>query len=173
MEAMDMTVERELVHEYDDGPGWPGITRAKERAYRRGFVEQARRICPDADGRDLMAEAQAAARLRRRVRERYSVYRRGRGRGCAGRRTHHLGYRPGHAVAAARLRGRHHALEYVVQAWPEVRDRLAFTRLVLPAWLLAVERWAAAPISNRIIAPPRPLEVEGAVVATAPAAGVA
>ena len=29
--------------EYDDGPGWPRQSRQKERAYRQGFIEEARR----------------------------------------------------------------------------------------------------------------------------------
>jgi hypothetical protein len=153
--------ERALLSDYDDGAGWPGPSIEKERAFRQGFVEEARRVArewtdPANEAFDPFGEEEAAHKLRLRVRERYCVY----GRGDAGRRTYHLGWRPGHAVPAARLRGRHHALAYVTQAWDEVTDFDAFDTLVMPAWLAAVERWARTPIRPRVISPPpRPLEV--------------
>jgi hypothetical protein len=119
---------------------------------------------PD-DDFDPLSEEEAAHKLRLRVRERYSVYK----RGDAGRKTYHLGYRPGHEAPAARLRGRHHALAYVAQSWDEVSDFDTFDHLVLPAWLAAVEMWAQKPIRPRIISPPpRPLEIEGAEVVLRP-----
>ena len=157
-----------LVQDYDDGPGWPHSSPEKERAFRQGFVEEARRVAqewadPDDATFDPWGEEQAAQQLRRRVRERYAVY----GAGDAGRKTYHLGYRVGHDVPAARLRGRHHALAYVSQSWDQVEDFDAFDHLVLPAWLTAVERWAAERIRPRSIAPPpRPLEMEGSTIVT-------
>ena len=158
---------------YDDGAGWPNETCEKERAFRQGFLEEARRVArewadPD-DPFDPFSEEEAAHKLRLRVCERYTVYGAGYGPGCAGRKTYHLGYRPGHEVPAARLRGRHHALAYVTQSWDEVSDLDTFDRLVLPAWLMAVEQWASKPIRQQVISPPpRPLEIEGAEVVLRP-----
>jgi len=140
--------------EYDDGPSLP-CARDKERAYRQGFVEEARRVVrewidADDDRFDPFGELATAERTRRRVRDRF---------GC----------QPGHAVPAARARGRHHALAYVTQAWDEITDFDAFDRFVMPAWLIAVERWADSPIrTQRLSPPPRPLEIEGAAVVVAP-----
>jgi len=162
-----------LVREYDDGPDWPVNNRTKEQAYRRGFVESARRIVdewahppgPAPEPKpaplselieqqvfDPFAETEAAWQLRRRVRERFAVY----GRGDAGRRTYHLGYRPEHAVAAARLRGRHHAMVFVTELWEhlDTSDIDIFDPRLLCPWLRAVERWADAPIKPKVITPP-------------------
>ncbi|MEX0654659.1 MAG: helicase RepA family protein [Phycisphaeraceae bacterium] len=133
---------------YDDGAGWPNYSREKEQAFRQGFVEEARRVVrewvdPEDDTFDPWAEVATAERTRRRVRDR-------------------LGCQPGHEVPAARARGRHHALAFVTQAWDEVGDLDAFDRLVMPAWLMAVERWARKPIRMNVISPPpRPMEIEG------------
>ena len=157
------TAEPDLVRHFDDGPGWPNATREKECAYRRGFIEETRRIVrewadPDDGAFDPFGEVHRARMLRVRIRDRYAVYR----AGCAGRRTYHLGYRPGHGVPAARARGRHHALVHVTQAWDEVSDLDRFDRLILPVWLMAVERWAQEPIRPRVTSPPpRPLRAEG------------
>ncbi|HRX83502.1 MAG TPA: helicase RepA family protein [Phycisphaerae bacterium] len=174
--------EQDIVREYDDGAGWPVNNRAKEQAYRRGFVEEARRIVRDwahppeprnakpgpgpvsvrelLDSRrcDPFGEVEAAWQLRRRVRERFTVY----GPGDAGRKTYHLGYRPGHAVAAARLRGRNHAMAFVTNLWEdlETADLDIFDPRLLCPWLRAVEQWASAPIRpNVIVPPPHPMEV--------------
>jgi hypothetical protein len=171
-----------LLREYDDGADWRAESLAKERAFRQGFVEEARRVVrvwahppgppppPDTKPvslRELMAkrrfdpdvEIEAALKLRRRVRERYTVY----GRGDAGRKTHVLGYRQGHDVAAARVRGRHHALVYVMEPWfnLETSDVDIFDPRLLCPWLRAVEAWASRPIRRGkvILPPPRPLEV--------------
>lgn len=65
-------------------------------------------------------------------------------------------------MPSARARGRHHALAYVTQAWDEMDDLDTFERLILPAWLTAVERWVREPIRPSVItAPPRPLEIPG------------
>ena len=40
----------------------------------------------------------------------------------SGRMTHHFGYRSGHEVYAARLRGHFHALEFVVKASLQAKD---------------------------------------------------
>jgi len=174
--------DTELVRHYDDGPDWPVNNRAKELAYRRGFVEEARRIVRDwahppepvnakpapgpvslrelLDSRrcDPFGEVEAAWQLRRRVRERFTVY----GPGDAGRKTYHLGYRPGHAAAAARLRGRHHAMVFVTELWEdlETADLDIFDPRLLCPWLRAVEQWASAIIRpNVIVPPPRLMEV--------------
>ncbi|HRT43378.1 MAG TPA: helicase RepA family protein [Phycisphaerae bacterium] len=177
---MVAATEQPLLREYDDGPDWPIVNRAKEQAYRQGFLEGARHIVkvwahppgpPKPDPQpvsvrklieqrrcDPFAEVEAAWQLRRRVRERFAVY----GRGDAGRKTYHLGYRPGHAVAAARLRGRHHAMAYVTSLWEDLdtADLDIFDPKLLCPWLRAVEAWASAPIRPNVIAPPpRPTEV--------------
>lgn len=139
----------QVILPYDDGPGWPHHTREKEKAYRRGFVEEARRVVrewidPDDDTFDPWGDVATAERTRRRIRDRF-------------------GSRTGHEVPAARARGRHHALAFVTQAWGEITDFDTFDRLVLPAWLLATERWAQRPIRMQTISPPpRPLDIEGA-----------
>jgi hypothetical protein len=63
-------------------------------------------------------------------------------------------YIPGHEVLAAQLRGRHHALSFVEQAWsrPEAEGR-NFT-VEMDHWLTLAERWAAKPID--FSEPPRP-----------------
>jgi hypothetical protein len=118
-------------------------------------------VDPANDAFDPCGEEETAHKLRLRVRERYCVY----GKGDAGWKTHHLGYRPGHEVPAARLRGRHHALAFVTQAWEHVSDFDTFDILVMPAWLAAVERWAEEPIRPHVISPPPgPLEIEAAKI---------
>jgi hypothetical protein len=172
-----------IVREYEDGANFPGddTALAAERAYRCDFVEEARRIVrvwahppgppppPDfkpKSVRELIAkrrcapydEMEASWKQRQRLRERYTVY----GSGDAGPKTYHLGYRPGHEVPAARLRGRHHAMAYVLNIWEDLAtsDLDIFDPKLLCPWLRAVERWAAAPIRpNRSVPPPRPLEV--------------
>lgn len=174
-------IEQPLVRWYDDGPDWPITNRAKEQAYRQGFVEGARRIVnvwahppgppPPFDPEpktvrellaarrcDPFAEEEAAWQLRKRVQRRFTVY----GPGDAGRKTYHLGFRPGHAVAAARLRGRHHAMAFVTNLWrdAETADLDIYDPKLLCPWLRAVEQWASAPIQpNKVSPPPRPLEV--------------
>jgi putative DNA primase/helicase len=172
MVAMDADAAAQgLLCEYDDAMGWSKASRPKELAFRQGFLDGARYVLRDwvdndSEDFDPVAEEEAACKLRQRVRERYCVY----GRGDAGPKTYHLGWRPGHAVPAARLRGRHHALAFVTQAWEEVSDIDAFDHFVLPAWLVAVERWAQAPIRSDVVTPPpRPLEVEGAQKVLQPA----
>lgn len=177
-----------LLREYDDGAGWPKYTREKEQAFRQGFLEEAQRVVrewahsfdgmknppsmtpvPLSEGiarmrLDPLQEAEAARHLRLRVRERYAVYKTGYGPGCAGRKTYHLGYRPGHEIPAARLRGRHHALEYVIEPTRELEtaDVDVFDPMLLSLWLKAVEEWADRLIRpRRISPPPRLLEVPG------------
>jgi len=173
--------QQAIVRDYDDGPDWPVNNRAKEQAYRQGFVEGARYVVnvwahppgspppPDQEPVPLgellkqrrcdpFGEVEAAWQLRRRVRERFTVY----GPGDAGRKTYHLGYRPGHAAAAARLRGRHHAMVFVTELWEdlETADLDIFDPRLLCPWLRAVEQWASAIIRpNVIVPPPRLMEV--------------
>ncbi|MFB3894510.1 MAG: AAA family ATPase [Phycisphaerae bacterium] len=160
-----MVASAQAVSIYDDSAGWPNATVEKEHAFRQGFLEEASRVVrewtnPDDATFDPFGEEQAALHLRLRTKERYTIYRPGYGPNCAGRKTHHVGYWPGHEAPAARLRGRHHALAYVTQSWDDVQDFDAFDRLVLPAWLAAVERWAQEPIKMGLtIAPPRPLSI--------------
>ncbi|MCL2645593.1 MAG: helicase RepA family protein [Phycisphaerales bacterium] len=178
-----MVANNNIVREYQDGMNFPvdALTYAAERAYRRDFVEEARRIVrvwahppgpppppmlkPVSIGElmakrrcDPFAEEEAMHKQRRRLRERYTVY----GAGDAGPKTHHLGYRPGHEVPAARLRARQHAMAYVTNLWKELEtsDLDIFDPKLLCPWLRAVEVWAAKPLRrNRNAAPPRPLEV--------------
>jgi len=168
--------EPALARRYDDGLGWPNAAPRKERAFRQGFVEEARRVLrewvdPDDETFDPWGEIEAAHRLRLRIRGRYTVY----GPGRAGRKTYHLGYRPGHEIAAARSRGRHHALAYVAQSWEEADDLDTLDHLVLPAWLMAVEQWANGLIRSGVTPPPRPLQIEGvqAVLYNSPSANEA
>jgi len=175
MVATSRTItEPAMARRYDDGLGWPNATPRKERAYRQGFVEEARRVLrewvdPDDETFDPWGEIEAAHRLRLKIRERYTVY----GPGCAGRETYHLGYRPGHEIAAARSRGRHHALAYVAQSWEKADDLDTLDHLVLPAWLMAVEQWANGLIRSGVTPPPRPLQIEGvqAMLCGLPCAG--
>lgn len=153
----------ERPREYDDGPGWPRENPAKERAFRRAFVEEARRIVrdwtapPETDTSDPFGETEAAAKLRVHARERFAVYE----SGVAGRMTYHRGYRPGHEVPAASLRGSHHAMVYVTEpsqcpGWPEID---IFDPQLLQPWLLAVEGWAVESVPlDRIVPPPRPFD---------------
>jgi hypothetical protein len=157
--------ETDLVRLYDDGAGCPNAKCEKERAFRQGFFEEALRVArewadPDDDTFDPWGEEETARRLRLRVRERYTVYGAAHGEECAGRKTYHLGYRPEHVVPAARLRGRHHALAFVVQSWDVVTDYDIFDHVIFPAWLKAVEEWASASIHpDKVVPPPRPLEI--------------
>lgn len=175
---MDNTQRQQsTVRHYDDGPDWSVLAGdEKERAFRQGFVEEARRIVRQWPSlcinppmkpvslRQLMArwqcgpfkELNAAWHLRMRVRERYAVYASAYGPNCAGRRTYHLGYRPGHEAPAARLRGRHHALAYVTEPWchMETSDVDIFDPELLGLWLKAVERWARMPDRSGMISPP-------------------
>ncbi len=165
-----------LVRCYDDGPGGPGATIEKERAFREGFLTEARRVAlewarppweplPGSHGEgvspaglrkktrgDFDAETEAARKRRERIREQHSVYH----QGSEGPKTYHRGYLPGHEVPAARARGRHHALEYVIEPWPDAAtapiDVFAPKRL-LP-WLAAVEQWAASPMRPEAPVPP-------------------
>jgi len=182
----DRIVDGNLVRDYDDGPGGPRSNRAKERAFRQGFVEEARRVLrewahpfdemnrvPSLTPRPLSKarcnpsrEIAIARKLRLRVRERYAVYGAAYGPDCAGRKTYHQGYRLGHEAVAARLRGRHHALEYVVEPQRDLAtaDVGIFDPMLLGLWLKAVEEWAEGPMRPRApMPPPRLLDVPGAM----------
>jgi len=177
--------EEPLVRGYDDGPDVPLDNMAKEREFRRGFLESVRHIVcvwahppePEkprpgpvsvaellANRRcDPDAEEEAAWKQRGRLRERFAVY----GRGDAGAKTYHLGFRPGHVLAAARLRGRHHAMVYVSELWRdlETADLDIYDPKLLCPWLRAVEHWASKPIRPGMATPPPPrvMEVAGPI----------
>ncbi len=175
-----MVAAKDIVREYQDDPDY-AADRAVEQAYRLSFVDEARRMVrewahppgplppPDMKPvsmreilakrrRDPLAEEEKAGRQRQRLRERFTVY----GAGDAGPKTHHAGYRPGHEIPAARLRGRQHAMAYVTNLWKdlETADLDIFDPKLLCPWLRAVEMWAEAPVRpNKIVPPPRPLDV--------------
>lgn len=186
MVARNTAVARQhLVRFYDDGPGGSGATKEKEQAFRDGFVAEARRVVrawahPPAEllTNDQVAIVSLAERLkklkfhssaeiegarnqRQQARERHSVYR----RGPDGPKTYLSGYLAGHEVPAARARGRHHALEYVIEPWRDAAtsDVDVFDSLLLRPWLAAVEQWAQSPSRPEAPAPPpRLLEIRAA-----------
>ena len=176
---------------YDDGPGWPNHSFEKERAFRQGFLEEARRVArewarppweplPGSQGKgvspaglrertrgDFDAEIEAAWKQRERVREQYSVYR----QGSEGPKTYHLGYLPGHEVTAARARGRHHALEYVIEPLRVAATAPidVFDPKLLQPWLAAVEQWAASQMwPEAPVPPPTLMEVKAATASLIP-----
>ena len=112
-----------------------------ERAYREAFLAGAREAMqwmhPEIEVIEFVEEQRQVARENARI-ERDGV-------------EWHM---PGHEVLAAQLRGRHHALSFVEQAWsrPEA-ERRNFT-VEMDHWLTLVERWAAKPID--FSEPPRP-----------------
>ncbi len=186
MVARNTAVARQhLVRFYDDGPGGSVATKEKEQAFRDGFVAEARRLVrawahPPAEllTNDQItrvslaermkklkfhssAEIEAARNQRQQTRERHSVYR----RGPDGPKTYLSGYLAGHEVPAARARGRHHALEYVIEPWRDAAtsDVDVFDPLLLHPWLAAVEQWAQSPLRPEAPAPPpRLLEIRAA-----------
>lgn len=164
-----------LVRPYDDSIGYPRSSHEKEQAFRQGFVEMARHLVqqwpkphakrkrtPTARWCYLRREAREAYALRQRVRERFSVYSTGHGiHRCSCRKTYHMGYRPEHVLPAARLRGRHHALEYLFQPIMDDNTIDITDRKILRAWLKAVEIWNASPIDpDHCVPPPDPLEID-------------
>ena len=159
-----------VLSHYDDGPAHP-CDPEKERAFRRAFLAEAQRIerewsrspqrCdtdpPAREPDDLVREEEAARLRRQHLRERYTAS----SPGYAGHASRHPGYRPGHAVPAAELRGRHHAMRYVVETLQQgaVPARKVFESRLLDSWSTAVERWATAPLQPDVTSPPpRPLD---------------
>jgi hypothetical protein len=63
-------------------------------------------------------------------------------------------------VPAARLRGNHHAMVYVIEPWecPDWPDFDILDPKLLAPWLLEVERWAATKHPARFVPPPRPFD---------------
>ncbi|MFN4260878.1 MAG: AAA family ATPase [Gemmataceae bacterium] len=112
-----------------------------EVAYREGFLagtrEASQWLRPDIEVIEFVEEQRRIARDNARVEQDGAEW-----------------YMPGHEILAAQLRGRHHALSFVEQAWcrPEV-ERRDFT-VEIDRWLTLVERWAAKPID--FSEPPRP-----------------
>ncbi len=149
--------KQDIVKLYDDSLGWPNNTVEKEQAYREGFLEESQRVVRDGLSRGDAIRLRVARRNRDVFRDHCAVYR----TDSAGRKTHHLGYRPGHEVYAARLRGQHHALEFVAQALDEVEDFAMFDQVIIPFWQGAVELWSRKPIDmDAISLPPRPTEAD-------------
>ncbi|QOJ00577.1 MAG: AAA family ATPase [Phycisphaeraceae bacterium] len=82
-------------------------------------------------------------------------------------------YRLGHAVTAARTRGRHQALATSNDAWSRLKDHGVssdqIVRSLLPAWLAEVRAWAEQPAKPEVVAVPPVLdETEAALRLAAP-----
>jgi hypothetical protein len=160
---------------YDDGVWcrfWPAdeaeVLQA-ERAFRDAFVETAHRVMAwrSVDKKAIAAAWQARQRAMRQAEvlipsaDYFGVTDPEKRRRLGGRQ---VAYQPGHRMEASWLRGIHHAMVYIEQCWEEGcaegAARGLFTAFVLPAWVSAVDRWAALPIRlGRCMPPPRPLEV--------------
>ena len=140
-----MTTANEPTDCYEDGilPDGHPLRGQVERVYRDAFLTSAKQAArwdePDIAALDAARHARTDARFAAAV---------GVERGC------YL-YAPDHAVSAARTRGRHHALEFVCQAWERVEAEQHDMPTVLQRWLEEVIRWANAP-RDEISLPPNP-----------------
>ncbi len=160
---------------YDDGAYYPGLgvdeTEAMqaERAFRDAFVETARRITRE--WRDLDVDAiEAAWSARQRAFEQARVlipstaYFAITDPGILEwMDSQQVAYQLGHRPKASRLRGVHHAMVYVDQAWRDAEMSDGhwgfFLAFVLTPWLDAIDTWSAAPLMlGRCPAPPRALD---------------
>jgi hypothetical protein len=166
---------RRYERSYDDGACYVGLpydqaeAAEAERAFRDAFVATAHLVGREwraVDTKAIEASCQARQQALRQAevlipsadyfgvtdpeqRERFSA--------------EQIAYQPGHRVEASRLRGIHHAMVYVEQAWEELEIEGAawafFTTFVLQRWTEAVDQWTALPINlGRCRPPPRPLE---------------
>jgi hypothetical protein len=140
-----MTTANEPTDFYEDGilsDGHP-IREQAERAYRDAYLAAAKQsaLCdePDLEAIDASRHARTDARFAAIV---------GIEQGCCR-------YAADHAVAAARTRGRHHAMEFVCQAWERDEAEQHDMPTVLQRWLEEVIRWANGP-RDEISLPPNP-----------------
>jgi hypothetical protein len=138
-----MTTANEPTDCYEDGilPDGHPIREQAERAYRSAYLAAANQAAlwdePDIEAVEAARHARADARFAAIV---------GIEQGC-----YH--YAADHAVAAARTRGRHHALEFACQAWERDDAEPHDTPTVLQRWLAEVIRWAEGP-RDEISLPP-------------------
>ncbi len=130
---------------YEDGilPDGHPIRERAECAYREAYLVAAKQATmwdePDIEATDAARHARTDARFAAIV---------GIERGC------YL-YDADHTVAAARTRGRHHALEFVCQAWERDEAGQHDMPSVLQRWVEEVIRWANGP-RDEISLPPNP-----------------
>ena len=114
-----------------------------EQAFREGFLAAAESAVDlsTSDGDESLADLSAMAAERRyRAREAAS---------CG---THYEWFIVGHEIAAARLRGEHHALTFISDYLSLEID----ADESLATWLLEVERWYRSPLWP-VVSPSRPL----------------
>ncbi|MBI1375823.1 MAG: AAA family ATPase [Phycisphaera sp.] len=138
-----------------------------ERAFADAFVETARQIERRWTGVDAEA-IEAAWQARLRAAERAEVWIPSAdyfGVTDPAKRqrmdSDQIAYRLGHRPEASRLRGIHHAMVYVEQAWEEleIESWELFAAFVLRRWIEAVDQWARAPFELGCRRPPpRPAE---------------
>ncbi|MCL4211250.1 MAG: AAA family ATPase [Phycisphaeraceae bacterium] len=164
---------------YDDGPSskrYDGSDPIEvERAFRAAFIDAAREVA--AWGEPACDVVEAAWAVRREAYEGARVLVPSAdyfGITDKGQRARYIGeqvvYRLGHAVVAARARGRHQAVAMTFDAWLRLSGRgLADEQIVevlIPAWLAEVEAWATTGDPSNI-APPLLDQTEAAREAAA------
>lgn len=167
---------------YDDGPSpsrYDGSDPIDvEQAYRTAFLEAACEVAGWGEPDDRAVEAAWRARC--------DAYEAARvfipsadyfGVTDPERRSNFIGeqtaYRLGHAVTAARARGRHQALATSNDAWSRLSERDLpgdqIVRSLLTAWLAEVQAWATQPAKPEVVAVPPVLdETEAALRLAAP-----
>ncbi|MBY0111461.1 MAG: helicase RepA family protein [Phycisphaerales bacterium] len=167
---------------YDDGPSpsrYDGSDPIDvEQAYRTAFLEAASEVAGWGEPDDRAVEAAWQARHDANDKARVFIpsadYF---GVTDPERRFNFIGeqtaYRLGHAVIAARARGRHQALATSNDAWSRLKDHGVssdqIVRSLLPAWLAEVLAWAEQPAKPEVVAVPPVLdETEAALRLAAP-----
>lgn len=156
---------------YDDGPSpsrYDGSDPIDvEQAYRTAFLEAAGEVAGwgEPDDRAVEAawrarcDAYEAARVLIPSADYFGVIDPERRFNFIGEQT---AYRLGHAVTAARTRGRHQSLATSADAWSRLSDlgisddRIAGS--LLPAWLAEVRAWAEQPARPNVVAVPPVLD---------------